>query len=481
MSSLNSRFRVTMAKQRRNDFLIPLLAVLADFTAIIASFYLSFEIRFESVLTAWIPVTKGYPPLAAYLIGGLCIAPVWLFMFSRRKVYRARREVDLTLELFAIIRQVSFGMLIVLGLTFFYRAFSYSRIVFVFIWVLAIILIFVGRAIVLAYEKHLYKKGKELRNVLIVGTNQLAQSLALRIMQRPVLGYRLVGHISDGGDRIESVTTTRLGVLDDLPAIVTAQRVETILVCLPAGRTDELARLFALLEGRSVQILLQPEVIGISPTRLRVEEMLKTHLLGVKDIPMSTWGRIGKRSFDIIFSALVLVLFAPFAGLIMLLIRIESGRPVLYRQLRVGLEGEEFELYKFRTMRIDAETETGPTWTKRGDPRVTRIGRVLRRLSLDEIPQFINVLRGEMSVVGPRPERPAFVDQFRNYVPKYLERHRLKTGLTGWAQVNGLRGEVPIAERTRFDLYYIENWSMLLDLRIILKTLYAVLFGKDAY
>ncbi len=470
-----------MAKPRRNDLLIPLLAVISDVVAIVASFYFSYVLRFDSLVTTWIPVTKGYPPLTAYLVGAFCIAPVWVFMFSRRNVYRTRRDVDLSLEFFNIIRQVSFGMLIVLGLTFFYRAFSYSRIVFVFIWVIAIVLIFFGRMLVLAYEKHLYRKGKELRNVLLVGTNNLAQDLALRITHQPVLGYRLVGYLSDEDQRIESVISPRLGTLEDLPVVAEEHRIETILVCIAAEEKEKLATLFSLMEGKSVQILLQPEVIGITPTRLRVEEVFNTHLIGVKDIPMSTWSRIAKRTFDIMFSLLVLVFFTPFALLIMVLIRIESGSPVMYKQRRVGLEGEEFELYKFRTMRIDAESKTGPTWTKRDDPRVTRIGRVLRRLSLDEVPQFINVMRGEMSVVGPRPERPAFVDQFRNYVPKYLERHRLKTGLTGWAQVNGLRGEVPIAERTKYDLYYIENWSLKLDIRIIFKTLYAILFGKDAY
>jgi exopolysaccharide biosynthesis polyprenyl glycosylphosphotransferase len=470
-----------MAKPRRNDLLIPLLAVVSDVAAIVASFYLSYLIRFESPLTQWIPVTKGYPPLSAYLIGGLCIAPVWVFLFSRRRVYRARRDMDLSLELFQVIRQVSFGMLVVLGLTFFYRAFSYSRIVFVIIWGLAIVLIFLGRALVLRYEKHLYRRGRELRNVLIVGTNQMAQELALRMTSQPALGYRLVGYVSQADERIESVVTPRLGTPDDLPAIVDDHRVETMLVCLAPGQKEELRKLFALLEGKSVQILLQPEVIGITPARLRIEEMFNTPLIGVKDLPMSAWSRIAKRTFDILFSVFVLLLFAPFAAVIMVLIRMESGPPVLYRQRRVGLEGEEFDLLKFRTMRVDAERESGPTWTKRGDPRVTRIGRLLRRFSFDEIPQFINVLRGEMSVVGPRPERPEFVDQFRNYVPKYLERHRLKTGLTGWAQVNGLRGEVPIAERTKYDLYYIENWSLKLDIRIIFKTLYTIFFGKDAY
>jgi exopolysaccharide biosynthesis polyprenyl glycosylphosphotransferase len=277
------------------------------------------------------------------------------------------------------------------------------------------------------------------------------------------------------------VDTPRLGNVDDLHGVIDAHRIETVIVCLAAGEHAQLARVQAQLEGRSVQLLLQPEVIGVTPSRLRVLEMMGSPLLGVKDYPMTSWNRIAKRVFDVVFSLAVLFFFAPFAGVIAALILLESGRPVFYRQTRIGLEGEEFALLKFRTMRADAERESGPTWTKRGDPRVTRVGRILRRLSIDEIPQFLNVLRGEMSVVGPRPERPEFVNQFRSYVPKYLERHRLKTGLTGWAQVNGLRGEVPIAERTHYDIFYIENWSMMLDLRIIAKTLYAVLFGKDAY
>jgi exopolysaccharide biosynthesis polyprenyl glycosylphosphotransferase len=430
-----------MNTPRRNDLLIPLLAVVSDLLAIIASFYFSYELRFDSFLTQVIPVTKGYPPQEAYLLGAAVIAPLWVMLFSRRQVYRTRRDVDLSLEFFQIVRQVSFGMLIVLALIFFYRTFSYSRIVFVFIWMMAIGLIFIGRVLVLTYEKHLYRKGRELRNVLIVGTKHLAPVLALRMLQRPELGYRLAGYIAQEDEHLGSVSVQRLGTLDALLPVVDTHRVETILVCLSERQTDELSLLLSRLEGKSIQILLQPQVIGITPTRLRVTELFNTPLIGVKDIPMTTWSRIAKRGFDLVFSAAVLLLFAPFAAVIMLLIRLESGSPVMYKQLRVGLEGEEFELYKFRTMRVDAERDTGPTWTRRDDPRVTRIGRILRRLSLDEIPQFINVLRGEMSVVGPRPERPEFVDQFRNYVPKYLERHRLKTGLTGWAQVNGLRGK----------------------------------------
>jgi exopolysaccharide biosynthesis polyprenyl glycosylphosphotransferase len=470
-----------MARPRRNDVLIPLLSVIADTVAVILSFVLSYVLRFDSPLTHIIPVTKGYPPLEFYLLGALFVTPVWLLMFSRRGVYRARRDVDLSMEFFQIGKQVSFGMLIVFSLTFFFRAFSYSRIVFGFVWVLAILLIFAGRVVVLRYETYLYRRGRELRNVLIAGSNAVAQKLAVQIAMQPALGYRLCGYISPEGERIDSVDVEHVGWLDALPAAVEEKRIECVIACFSSGQHDLLNELFHRLEGHSVEILIQPDVIGITPSRLRVREMFRTHLLAVKEMPMSTWSRIAKRAFDLVFSSMVLILFAPFAALIAIVIRLESGRPVFYKQIRVGLEGEEFELLKFRTMRVDAENDTGPTWTKRGDPRVTGIGRILRRLSIDEMPQFLNVLRGEMSVVGPRPERPEFVSQFRNYVPKYLERHRLKTGLTGWAQVNGLRGEVPIAERTKYDLYYIENWSFGLDLRIIAKTLYAILFGKDAY
>jgi exopolysaccharide biosynthesis polyprenyl glycosylphosphotransferase len=226
---------------------------------------------------------------------------------------------------------------------------------------------------------------------------------------------------------------------------------------------------------------LQSDMVGITSTRIRVHELFGIPFLGVKDIPMTTWSRTIKRAFDVVFSTVVLLITLPLNAIALLLILLESGRPLLYRQVRVGMDGREFDLFKFRTMAVDAEEESGPTWTRKGDQRVTRIGKFLRRFSIDELPQFFNVLRGDMSVVGPRPERPEFVAQFQQYVPKYLERHRLKTGLTGWAQVNGLRGEVPIMERTKYDLYYIENWSLRLDFRIIFKTIRAVLFGKDAY
>lgn len=470
-----------MGPPRRNDLLIPLLYVSGDVVAIVAAFAAAFAVRFSEPISALIEVTKGLPPLEAYIIGALVVAPFWLLMFNTRHAYRARRQTDFSTEFFLVLRVASIGMLVVMSLAFLYREFSYSRVVFAFIWVFAIAFVFTLRTLVLAYEKRLYRQGRELRNVLLAGANALAQHMAVHIAYAPALGYRLTGYVSDGDERIESHDTPRLGSYAEVAEIVRTHKIETIIVCIGAGEHGTVQALLGALEGLSVQILLQPEIIGITPTRLRVQELLGIPFLGVKDIPMTTWGRIAKRSFDLVLSSLALVLFAPAGLLIAVAILLESGRPVFYSQVRVGLDGRRFNLLKFRTMRVDAERETGPTWTRKGDARVTRMGRILRRLSIDEVPQLLNILKGEMSIVGPRPERPEFVEQFLDYVPRYGDRHRLKTGLTGWAQVNGLRGEVPIVERTKYDLYYIENWSLHLDIRIIFKTIRAILFGKDAY
>jgi exopolysaccharide biosynthesis polyprenyl glycosylphosphotransferase len=203
--------------------------------------------------------------------------------------------------------------------------------------------------------------------------------------------------------------------------------------------------------------------------------------LGIKSPALSTWNFIMKRTFDLVFASSILFISSPLLLIIAILIKLDSKGPVIYFQERIGLNGEVFRVIKFRSMRTDAEHATGPVWSKKHDSRATRIGKILRRLSLDELPQIINVIKGDMSVVGPRPERQHFVEQFKKEVPRYLERHRVRTGMTGWAQVNGLRGNASITERTKYDIYYIENWSLTFDLKIILKTIHAVLLGNDAY
>jgi exopolysaccharide biosynthesis polyprenyl glycosylphosphotransferase len=470
-----------MAHHRRNDLLVPLLTVAFDFAMIIGAFLLSYISRFSHPFIDLIPANQGLPPIRVYFYCGLIVAPIWILFFNSRGVYRTRRNAMLSSEFFLILRVVSFGMLVVMSLAFLYREFSFSRIVFAQIWILSIGFLFLGRIAVFSSERYLYRKGRELRNVLVIGANPVAQHVALWISQRPALGYRLMGYLSDEEDLMDNVPAMRLGEISSAGSLLAEHNIETIIVCLSAADHKQLSRIVDEVEGLNVQLLLQPDILGITPTRLRVRELFGIPFLGVKEIPMTTWGRIAKRAVDILASSIVLLAFLPFGLLIAIAIWLEARGPIFYSQVRVGLYSHEFMLWKFRTMVVEAEKESGPTWTKRGDPRVTYIGRLLRRFSIDEIPQFFNVLKGDMSIVGPRPERPEFVNQFREYVPKYSDRHRLKSGITGWAQVSGLRGEVPIAERTKYDLYYIEHWSLRLDFQIMLRTLYAVLFGKDAY
>jgi exopolysaccharide biosynthesis polyprenyl glycosylphosphotransferase len=228
-------------------------------------------------------------------------------------------------------------------------------------------------------------------------------------------------------------------------------------------------------------MMMVPDILELMTSQVQIKHIEGIPFLGIKSPTLSTWNFIVKRTFDLMIASLILVLASPLFILIAIFIKLDSKGPVFYVQERVGLDGEVFKVIKFRSMHTDAEQSSGPVWSQPNDPRTTRLGRFLRRFSFDELPQLLNVLKGDMSIVGPRPERPHFVEKFKKQVPRYLERHRVKTGMTGWAQVNGLRGNASIAERTKYDIYYIEHWSLVFDLKIILKTMHAVLFGNDAY
>jgi len=472
-----------MGSPQRNEFLIPFLTALSDAVAIEASFLLSYWLRFYSPLTTIIPVTRGYPPLDAYVYGSFVVIPLWLYLFNKRNLYRPRRAASITDEFFAIVRIVTIGMLIVMSAAFFYRAFSYSRIVFALLWLTAIVMISCGRAITIGYEKRRYKKGRDLRRAVIIGNNETANRIYESFLRRHELGYKVEGYFAERrtSDGAPLASANYLGSIRDATHFIKKERIEHVFISLSYREYPALYELIESCEGLNIEFMMVPDLLELMTSRVRVQEVAGVPFLKVKEIPLTAWNRITKRAFDVIFSILALILTSPFFLLSVVLIKIDSRGRVFYAQDRIGLDGKSFKLLKFRTMRENAEAETGPIWVRKNDPRVTRVGRILRRFSIDELPQLINVLRGEMSIVGPRPERQPFVDQFKSAVPKYLDRHRVKVGMTGWAQVNGLRQDAPVEERTKYDIYYVENWSLVFDLKIILQTVKAVLFGKDAY
>ncbi|MFH0990465.1 MAG: undecaprenyl-phosphate glucose phosphotransferase [bacterium] len=471
-----------MPSSSRKDFLIPLLTVLSDIIAIEAAFIFSYWVRFYSPLISYIPVTLGFPPIEAYIIGSLFVIPMWLFLFNARSMYDSRRILYFSDEFFAIIRVVTIGMLIVMAAAFFYRAFSFSRIVFAILGFSAITFLALGRFLVLKFEQSWYARGRDIKNAIIVGTNATADRIFLKIRSNPFLGYRIDGYFAtDDQERLSSQHAVFLGSVKSVPAYIRDHQIDVVLIALNYKEYPVLYELVEECEGLNTEIMMVPDLLELMTSQVRIKELEGIPFIKIKTIPLTTWNRIIKSVFDLLFSAIVIILVSPIILLIALLIKLSSKGPVFYRQERVGLDGDPFQLIKFRTMRIDAEQTTGPVWASKNDPRTTGIGKFLRRFSLDELPQLFNVLQGEMSIVGPRPERTFFVEQFKKQIPKYLDRHRMKTGMTGWAQVNGLRGNAPIEERTKFDIYYIENWSLVFDIKIILKTIRTVLFGEDAY
>jgi len=272
-----------------------------------------------------------------------------------------------------------------------------------------------------------------------------------------------------------------LGEVEQLRDLVFAHDLDLLVMAPPPEEEDRMNEVMKAAEGLTVELLYCPSAVEITRSRIRVTEVGGRPILRLKTVPMAGWRYVVKRTLDFGFSGLFLVAFSWLYGLIALAVRLDSGRPIFYKQRRVGMDGREFDVIKFRTMRTDAEAKTGPVWAKNGDPRTTRVGRFLRRWSLDELPQFWSVLRGEMSLVGPRPERPHFVEEFSRHIPQYLDRHRVKSGLTGWAQVCGLRGsDSTIEERTEYDLFYVENWSLWFDVRILLRTVVEVIRGRGA-
>jgi Undecaprenyl-phosphate glucose phosphotransferase len=468
---------------RRSDFLIPFVTVLCDSAGIAFSFFFSYWIRFRSTLFAQAGYTEANaPPLSGYVVGSFFILLVWLLIFRARHMYGARRNTPLSDELINVVKGVSLGMLVVMSAAFFFRDFSYSRIVFGLLWLVSTISISTGRIAVQWFERSLYKRGRNLQYAVIVGSDNLAADVFRHLHGHPSFGFQILGYFAEAPADPASVLARaqHLGPVAEAPDYIKRENIELVFIALRSDKHQAMYDLISSSEGINVEFMMVPDILEIMTSHVRVRELEGIPFLRIKSIPLTFWGRVTKRSFDLIVSAGLLILLSPLWLLIMILIRLDSRGPIFFRQERVGLDGRNFMMYKFRSMQVGADRlDDRAGLGVANDPRRTRLGIWLRKLSLDELPQLVNVLKGDMSLVGPRPERIRYVEKFSDFVPKYLDRHRMKTGVTGWAQVNGLRGDTSIEERIKYDLYYIENWSFAFDVKILLRTLRAAITTKE--
>ena len=420
------------------------------------------------------------PPLSDYLLMLVPILVVWGVSFRAFGLYRPRRIGSHLSEAWDIAKASSMGALMLVAImTFFFRGYDYSRVVIVYFWLLSIGALWFSRAAFREALRFARRRGYNLRYAVVVGGGELATTVVQRMQGRPDVGIQVLGVVGDDKDGTGGVRW--LGGYADLRAVLDAHTVDHVILALAHEDYGRLAGLLDAVGDEPVTIHVVPDLLRFASLRGGVEQFEGMPFIHLRESPLYGWSSLAKRVFDFAFSLAVLALLWPVLVVLAAAVRVTSNGPVLYRQERMGLDGQRFHMLKFRTMRADAEKGTGPVWADAGDSRRTGLGTFLRRFSLDELPQFINVLRGEMSVVGPRPERPVFVERFRQTVPGYMLRHKVKSGITGWAQVNGLRGNTSLDKRIQYDIEYIERWSLWLDLKIIAMTVARVLVDRNAY
>ena len=456
------------------------LVLLFDLVTLSCSWILAYYLRFYFPV---IPVSKGIPPFLTYLTLLVIMLPLWYIVFKAFGLYRPRRISSKIAEVIDIAKGTTVAILILISLTFFVRKYEFSRLTFLYFWVICVVTLCIERACFRELLRFIRKRGYNLRHALIVGTSRLGLDVTDRVHHHPELGIKIRGFLSDDkteiGNELEGFKV--LDTCSNIRNVVINQKIDMVLITLPLSAHERLKRILDDIGDEMVSIMLIPDLIELATLRGGIGEFEGIPIISLRDTPLYGWNLVVKRVADVVMSIALLLAVSPLMLIISVLVKATSKGPVFYSQERMGLDGKIFSMLKFRTMEIQAEKQTGPVWAAKCDSRRTPIGTFLRKTSVDELPQFFNVLKGDMSIVGPRPEREFFIQQFRNKIPKYMLRHKMKAGITGWAQISGWRGNTSLEKRIEYDLYYIENWSLRFDIEIMWLTIWRGLINKHAY
>ena len=444
------------------------------------SYFIAYEIRFNTPLN---DPTVPHLPLYMYMEAVPFLILAYIYLYYQFNLYKSKRLGGRRIELVNIIYANVVGFFIFVAVLYILNQNDFARSMLGIFAVVNIILETLMRNFIRYLLMFIRKKGYNKKYLLMIGYSKSADDYIKRIRLNPHWGYEVCGILDDkvpAGTMLRGVKV--LGRIANLDVILPENKIVEIAITLPLEEYGKLERIVAKCEKSGVHTQFVPDYNRVIPSRPIMEDADGLPVINIRNVPLAnTENRLVKRFIDIVGSIVLIIVFSPIMLLSVIAIRLSSKGPIIFKQERVGLHNKPFMMYKFRTMEMQRESDEKKGWTVKDDPRVTKVGRVLRRTSMDELPQLFNILIGDMSIVGPRPERPQFVEEFREEIPRYMIKHQVRPGLTGWAQVNGLRGNTSIKERIKFDIYYIENWSLLFDIRIMFMTIFKGLINKNAY
>lgn len=486
---------------KENQKYLNQILVALDAVSIVISLTLSWYIRFK---TGIIPAAEGYLSYREYVIPLLCVIPVYLFLYNALKLYDPYRMKGAFEEFLNLFKANIWGLLIFVLILFLFKEIDYSRyLLFVFV-VTCLFITFCERMFIRVTLRYARKTGHNIKHILIVGYSELTIELLKRLETHKNWGYNVVGILDDNTNKRKNSNTRIqnnkrlsefdesvlineknvpiLGRLDKLETYLTNHSIDEVFITLGIKEYDKLSSIISVCEKSGVRTEIIPDYYKYIPAKPYVEEVDGLPVINIRYVPLDNLiNKAIKRIFDIIITIICIIMFSPIMLIVSCIIKVTSPGPIIFKQERIGHNKKPFTMYKFRSMKLQEDKEEKVKWTTPQDPRKTKFGNFIRKTSIDELPQLFNVLKGDMSIVGPRPERTFFVEQFKEKIPKYMVKHQVRPGITGWAQVNGWRGDTSIEKRIEFDIYYIENWDFLLDIKILWLTVFKGFINKNAY
>ena len=461
-----------------NQKLLNKIHLLMDALVIVVAYILAWIIRFE-----FGRVTGGVLPKENYFAALLVLVPGYLFLYSAFHLYTPKRTTRTRIEIFTLFKANSVGLFVYLAALYLMHQEDYSRSMIAIFYVLNLAFASGYRVILRDLLRHFRKKGYNLKHVLLVGYSRAAEQYIDRIMQNPAWGYHIMGVLDDHvGEGVTFKGIEVIGEVDQIYKLLPENNLDEIAITLSLNDYDRLEEIVSFCEKSGVHTKFIPDYNAVIPTKPYTEDLDGLPVINIRNVPLNSgWNQFIKRSMDLVGAIVASIIFSPVMLVCAVLIKLTSEGPVLFKQERIGLHNKPFYMYKFRSMRLQTEEDEKKGWTVKGDPRVTGIGKFMRKTSIDELPQLFNILKGDMSLIGPRPERPQFVEKFKEEIPRYMVKHQVRPGLTGWAQVNGYRGDTSIRKRIDCDIYYIENWTLGLDIKILILTFIKGFINKNAY